>query len=85
MRVLYADVNDPWSVRDALGDRTFDAAVEWVAYTPAHVERDLALFRGHTAQFVFISSASAYQTPPAHPPITESTPPRACSATRPTA
>ena len=51
----------------------FDAVVDWVAFTPAHVEADLALFRGRTGQYVFISSASAYQTPPASLPVTEST------------
>jgi nucleoside-diphosphate-sugar epimerase len=57
-----------------LDKRTFDAVVDWVAFTPAHVEQDLALFQGRTAQYVFISSASAYQTPPGALPITESTP-----------
>jgi nucleoside-diphosphate-sugar epimerase len=48
--------------------------VDWIAFTPAHVEADLALFRGRTRQYVFISSASVYQTPPSHLPVTESTP-----------
>ncbi|MEZ4642296.1 MAG: hypothetical protein R3E31_06085 [Chloroflexota bacterium] len=40
--------------------------VDWIAFAPAeHIEADLALFRGRTAQYIFISSAtSAYQTPP---------------------
>jgi nucleoside-diphosphate-sugar epimerase len=73
-RVLHADARDPASVRAALGDLSFDAVVDWIAFTPEHVEADLALFRGRTRQLVFISSASAYQTPPAHLPVTESTP-----------
>ncbi len=73
-RLLHADVRDPASVRAALGDLTFDSVVDWVAFTPEHVETDLALFGGRTRQFVFISSASAYQTPPSLLPITESTP-----------
>jgi nucleoside-diphosphate-sugar epimerase len=48
--------------------------VDYIAYTPEHIETDLKLFRGRTAQYVFISSASAYQTPPVRLPITESTP-----------
>jgi len=48
--------------------------VDWIAYTPAHVERDLALFRRRTRQYIFISSASAYQKPPGYYLITESTP-----------
>jgi len=47
--------------------------VEWIAYTPEHVQRDINLFSGRTGQYVFISSASVYQTPPARLPVTEST------------
>ncbi len=72
--LLYADIRHPESVAAALGDMTFDAVVDWVAFTPDHIETDLNLFRGRTAQYIFISSASAYQTPPTHLPITESTP-----------
>jgi nucleoside-diphosphate-sugar epimerase len=72
--VLRADVRDPAAVREALGDREFDAVVDWVAFTPEHVRADLELFRGRTGQYVFISSASAYQTPPARLPVVESTP-----------
>jgi nucleoside-diphosphate-sugar epimerase len=57
-----------------MAGREFDAVVDWVAYTPAHVRTDVELFRGRTSQYVFISSASAYQTPPARQPVTESTP-----------
>lgn len=70
---LRGDIRDPASVREALGSRQFDAVVDWIAFTPEHVETDIDLFRGRTGQFVFISSASAYQTPPASLPITEST------------
>ena len=72
-RVVRGDIRDPDSVRRTLGRQTFDSVVEWVAYTPAHIETDLGLFRGRTGQYVFISSASAYQTPPARLPVTEST------------
>ena len=48
--------------------------VDWTAFVPDHIERDLALFRGRAKQFIFISSASAYQKPPAHHVIRESTP-----------
>jgi nucleoside-diphosphate-sugar epimerase len=48
--------------------------VQWIAYVPEQIERDLALFEGRTDQYVFISSASAYQTPPSTLPVTESTP-----------
>lgn len=72
-RVLNGDVRDPASARAALGDHSFDAVVNWVAYTPEHIESDLDLFRGRAGQYVFISSASAYQTPPAALPVTEAT------------
>lgn len=74
VEVLTGDVRDPASLGAALGKRTFDAVVNWVAFTTAHIESDIAFFRGRTSQYVFISSASAYQTPPARLPITESTP-----------
>jgi nucleoside-diphosphate-sugar epimerase len=71
---LRADIREPDSVRSALGDTEFDAVVDWVAFTPDHVRTDIELFAGRTAQYVFISSASAYQTPPARIPLVESTP-----------
>jgi nucleoside-diphosphate-sugar epimerase len=72
--LLHGDIRDPNSVKNVLGDTSFDVVVNWIAYTPDHVETDLDLFRGRTAQYIFISSASAYQTPPASLPVTESTP-----------
>ena len=72
--VLTGDIRDPESARQALGNHQFDAVVDWIAFTPEHIEADLALFSGRTQQYIFISSASAYQTPPVQLPITESTP-----------
>lgn len=57
-----------------LTDHHFDVVVDWIAFTPADIERDIRLFSGKTDQFIFISSASAYQKPPAHYIITEETP-----------
>ena len=57
-----------------LAGQEFDAVVDWIAYTPEDIKRDLHLFGGRTGQFVFISSASAYQKPPSHYLITEETP-----------
>ena len=68
--VVRADINS--GEIPALGD--FDSVVNWVAFTPEQVRRDIELFGGRTGQYVFISSASAYQTPPARVPVTESTP-----------
>jgi nucleoside-diphosphate-sugar epimerase len=71
---LVGNIHQPETVRTVLGELKFDAVVNWVAYAPADIERDLELFRGRTKQYIFISSASAYQKPPAHYWITESTP-----------
>ena len=73
-QVLHGDIRDPASVERVLGDATFDAVVNWVSYTPEHVEADIELFRDRTDQYIFISSASAYHKPILSLPITESTP-----------
>jgi nucleoside-diphosphate-sugar epimerase len=72
--VVHGDARDPASVQRALGNRIFDVVVDWVCYTPDHAEADIRMFAGRTGQFVFIGTASSYQTPPASLPITESTP-----------
>ena len=74
VKELRGDVRDAASVRQAVGRLDFDSVVDFVAFTPDHVQADLELFRGRTGQYVFISTASAYQTPPSRLPITESTP-----------
>jgi nucleoside-diphosphate-sugar epimerase len=73
-KVLHGDIRDRGSVREALGDQEFDSVVNWLAFTREDVAADVELLRGRTGQYVFISSASAYQTPPARVPIVESTP-----------
>ena len=72
--IIRADRNDASSVARALEGRKFDAVVNWIAFVPKDIERDLDLFRGRTRQYIFISSASAYQKPSTHYLITESTP-----------
>lgn len=74
VRVVQADIRDATSVRAALGDARFDVVAEFLAFTPEHVIADLDLFEGRTGQYVFISSASAYEKPPRRLPVTESTP-----------
>jgi len=71
---LQADIRVRESVKAAIGKMNFDSVVEWVAYTPDQIESDLESFKGRTEQYVFISSASAYQKPPEKLPITEETP-----------
>lgn len=74
VRTLTLDIEDEAGTQSALAGNTYDAVVNWIAYTPAQIERDLRLFRGRTRQYVFISSASVYQKPSGHYLITESTP-----------
>jgi nucleoside-diphosphate-sugar epimerase len=73
-RTVAVDIEDAAAVSSALGSGTYDAVVDWIAFEPAHIERDIALFRGRTRHYIFISSASAYQKPATHYLITESTP-----------
>ena len=72
--VLHGDIRDVKAIAGVLAGHTFDAVVDWVAYTAEHVQADIDLLRGRTGQYIFISSASVYQKPPASLPITESTP-----------
>jgi nucleoside-diphosphate-sugar epimerase len=74
-KLLRGDVHgDTETLRALLLGQTFDAVVDWLAFVPEDVERDIALFRDRARQFIFISSASAYQKPPSHYRITEETP-----------
>jgi nucleoside-diphosphate-sugar epimerase len=71
---IRADMSKAGEPEQVLREHSWDAVVNWIAFTESDIERDIALFRGRTGQYVFISSASAYQKPPSHPVITESTP-----------
>jgi nucleoside-diphosphate-sugar epimerase len=71
---LVGDLADPDSVHAAIGNRTFDVVADFRAFTPEEVQSRLDVFRDRMGQYVFISSASAYQTPPGRLPITESMP-----------
>jgi nucleoside-diphosphate-sugar epimerase len=71
---LRGDVRDAASVRKAVEGLDFDSVVDFVAFTVGHVRADVEVFRGRTSQYVFISTASAYQKPPSRLPVTESTP-----------
>ena len=71
---LRADVRDREAVSAAVAGRSFDVVANFLAFVPEHVEADLERFTGRVGQYVFISSASAYQKPVARLPILESTP-----------
>lgn len=73
-KVITADINNEEEVLKSLEGLTFDVVADFIAFEPAHVERDYRLFKDRTKQYIFISSASAYQKPLSSPYITESTP-----------
>jgi nucleoside-diphosphate-sugar epimerase len=74
VKTIKADISDPAEMSAALQNHTWDVVVNWIAYITADVKRDYEMFRGKTNQYIFISSASAYQKPLINPIITESTP-----------
>lgn len=71
---LTADINNEAEVEKLLGDMKFDVVCDFIGFVPEQVERDIRMFRGRTRQYMYISSASAYQKPLASPYITEGTP-----------
>ncbi len=73
-KTIQADISNPGQCASVLRGHQWDVVVDWIAYSEKDIERDIDLFREKTGQFVFISSASAYQKPPTSPFITESTP-----------
>ena len=71
---IIADINDEQSVLHGIEDLHFDCVCDFIAFKPEQVERDFRLFSGRTEQYIFISSASAYQKPVRDFHITEETP-----------
>lgn len=71
---IYADISNYTETEIALRKHDWDVVVNWIAFTKDQIENDLKLFKGKTKQYIFISSASAYEKPPSSPFITESTP-----------
>jgi nucleoside-diphosphate-sugar epimerase len=74
VQTIIGDIREPDETKPLLEGMHFDAVVDWIAFTPEHIQTDLDLFRDKTDQFVFISSASVYHKPVRHHVITESTP-----------
>lgn len=73
-KVLTADINNEEEVSGLIKDMVFDVVVDFIAFDAPQIQRDIRLFSNRTKQFIFISSASAYQKPLSHYKITESTP-----------
>ena len=63
VKQIVADINDKNAVLEKLGDTMFDAVCDFIGFVPYQVERDFRLFAGRTRQYVYISSASAYNKP----------------------
>lgn len=74
VKVIEADIYNEPDVREKLKDLSFDVVVEFIAFNVDALKRDVRLFQGKTKQYIYISSASAYQKPLSSPFITESTP-----------
>ncbi len=74
VKLITADVNDEAQTANALEGMYFDCVCDFIGFVPEQLERDYRLFSGRTKQFMYISSASAYQTPPLDYLITEDTP-----------
>jgi len=74
VEIIKGDINNEEEIAKLLAGRTFDVVADFIAFGLENVERDYRLFKEITKQYIFISSASAYQKPPVDPVITESTP-----------
>ena len=73
VRQVICDINDEAEVLRQIGDTQFDAVCEFIGFVTSQVERDIRLLKGRTRQYVYISSASAYNKPARSPFITEGT------------
>lgn len=73
VKTIIVDVNDEAAVAEAIKDMQFDVMCDFIGFVPEQVERDIRLFNGKTRQYMYISSASAYNTPLSSPYITEGT------------
>jgi len=71
---LKADIGDKESLKNVLKGLKFDVVADFICFTPEQAKQDLEIYSGLCEQFIFISTASAYQKPLTAVPITESTP-----------
>ncbi len=61
VKQIHVDINDEEGVKKALDGLYFDTIADFIVFDVEAAERDIRLFRGKTDQYIFISSASAYQ------------------------
>ena len=73
VRTIHADVSDEADVAHKLEGTEWDCVCDFIGFVPEQVERDWRLFNGRTRQYMYISSASAYQKPAMSPFIAEGT------------
>lgn len=73
-KIIEGDIRNQAEAEKKLAGHNFDAVVDWVAFSPEHIKKDIEIFRNKTNQYIFISSASAYQKPQTNYLINESTP-----------
>lgn len=74
VEIIQADINDEAAVAEKIKGMQFDVVCDFIVFHPSALERDYRLFKGKTKQFMYISSASAYQKPLSDYRITEGTP-----------
>lgn len=74
IRQIHGDIRNFESAKSAIGNQTFDVVIDFLSFTPEQLSQSISLFNGNIGQYIFISSASAYQKPLSRLPITESTP-----------
>ena len=74
VNIIEADVSDEAAFAAKVEGMSFDAVCDFIAFVPEQVERDYRIFAGKTKQYVFISSASAYQKPLSDYRVSEATP-----------
>ena len=70
---IVCDINDEEKVLKEIGAMKFDCVCEFIGFIVDQVERDFRLFKDKTKQYIYISSASAYNKPAASHIITEGT------------
>lgn len=73
-KTIFADIRNFSEAAKALDGQHFDVVVDWISFLPSQLESNMNLLKGKVGQYVFISSASAYQIPIISLPTTERTP-----------
>ena len=62
VELIKADMKDQSTIVTKLGDRKFDAVIDFLCYTDAQTERSVKLYSRYTQQYFYISSCAVYDT-----------------------